>query len=64
VDLRVFGVNGREVAHLARGVWSAGNHEVAWSGRNSSGASAASGVYFVRFATEHGVETQRMVRFK
>jgi hypothetical protein len=22
------------------------------------------GVYFVRFATEHGVETQRMVRFK
>jgi hypothetical protein len=64
VDLRVFGVDGREVAHLARGVWSAGNHEVAWSGRNSSGASAASGVYFVRFATEHGVETQRMVRFK
>jgi hypothetical protein len=42
VDLRVFGVDGREVAHLARGVWSAGNHEVAWSGRNSSGASAAS----------------------
>lgn len=64
VDLRVFGVDGREVAHLARGVWSAGSHEVVWSGRTSGGTSAASGVYFVRFATEGGVETRRVVRFK
>ena len=64
VDLRVFGVDGREVAHLARGVWSAGSHEVAWSGRDARGALAASGVYFVRFATELGVETRRVVRFR
>jgi hypothetical protein len=64
VDLRIFSVDGREVANLARGVWSAGSHEVAWSGRNSRGAIAASGVYFVRFGTESGVETRRMVRFR
>jgi hypothetical protein len=64
VDLRVFSVDGREVAHLVRGIWSAGSHEVAWSGRDSRGAFTASGVYFVRFATEEGVETRRMVRFK
>jgi hypothetical protein len=64
VDLRVFGVDGREVAHLARGVWSAGSHEVAWSGRDSHGAVAASGVYFVRFATEDRVETRRVVRLR
>jgi hypothetical protein len=55
VDLRVFSVDGREVANLARGVWSAGSHEVAWSGRDSRGAFTASGVYFVRFGTEDGV---------
>jgi hypothetical protein len=64
VDLRVFSVDGREVAHLARGAWSAGSHEVAWSGRDSRGASVASGVYFLRFATEDGVETRRVVRFR
>lgn len=61
VDLRVFGVDGREVAQLASGVWAAGNHEVAWSGRGPHGAVAASGVYFLRFATEDRVETRRMM---
>lgn len=64
VDLRVFSVDGREVAHLARGVWGAGTHQVAWSGRDSRGASSASGVYFVRFAAEDRVETRRVVRFR
>jgi hypothetical protein len=64
VDLRVFSVDGREVANLSHRVWSAGSHEVAWSGRDSRGALAASGVYFVRFATEAGVATRRLVRFR
>jgi PGAP1-like protein len=64
VDLRVFSVDGREVANLARGLWSAGSHEVAWSGRDSRGTYTASGLYFVRFATEDGVETRRVVRFR
>jgi hypothetical protein len=64
VDLRVFSVDGRQVANLARGVWGAGNHQVAWTGRDSRGALTASGVYFVRFATEQGVQTRRVVRFK
>jgi hypothetical protein len=64
VDLRVFSVDGREVAHLARGVWSAGSHEVAWSDRDARGAVTASGVYFVRFVTEEGVETRRVVRLR
>jgi hypothetical protein len=64
VDLRVFGVDGREVAVLARGVRSAGNHEAVWRGLDSRGTVAASGVYFVRFVTEHGVETRRVVRIR
>ena len=64
VDLRVFSVDGREVARVARGIWSAGTHEVAWSGRNSRGALTAPGVYFMRFATEDRVETRRVVRLR
>ncbi|HET9950276.1 MAG TPA: FlgD immunoglobulin-like domain containing protein [Candidatus Eisenbacteria bacterium] len=64
VDLQVFGVDGRLVANLAHGVWSAGIHKVAWSGRDSRGAVTASGVYFVRLATEEGVMTRRLVRFR
>jgi len=64
VDLQVFSVDGRQVARLARGVWSAGNHEVAWNGRNSRGVDAAPGVYFLRFAAEDRVETRRLVRLK
>lgn len=64
VDVRVFGVDGREVANLARGVWNAGSHKVTWSGRDSRGIVTASGVYFVRLATEDGVVTRRVVRFR
>jgi hypothetical protein len=64
VDLRVFGVDGREVANLAQGIWNAGHHEVAWSGRDSHGAAMASGVYFVRFATKDDVQTRRVVRLR
>jgi hypothetical protein len=64
VDLRVFSVDGREVARLAGGVWSAGHHEVAWTGRDSRGSFTGSGVYFVRFVAENAVETRRLVRLR
>jgi hypothetical protein len=64
VDLRVFSVDGREVARLADGVWSAGHHEVAWTGRDSRGTVTGSGVYFLRFIAEEAVETRRIVRFR
>jgi len=64
VDLRVFSVDGREVAHLAQGTWSAGPHELAWSGRDSHGVLAASGIYFLRLSAGDAVETRRLVRFR
>lgn len=64
VDLSVFGVDGREVATLARGLWSAGSHQVSWSGLDSRGAPTASGVYFVRMVTGERAETRRVVRLR
>jgi len=63
VDVRVFGVDGREVARLARGVWDAGSHELTWSGKDARGAEVRAGVYFVRLAADRAVETRRFVRF-
>jgi triacylglycerol esterase/lipase EstA (alpha/beta hydrolase family) len=63
VDLRVFGVDGREVARLARGVWDAGSHEVSWSGKDARGAGVRAGIYFVRLRAEEAVETRRIIRF-
>ncbi len=51
----VYDVRGREVARLADRVFVAGEHEVEWTGRATSGAQVPSGVYFVvlKSAGEH-----------
>jgi hypothetical protein len=64
VDLRVFGVDGREVATLARGAWDAGNHEVTWSGRDARGARVHAGVYVIRYAAGGVSEARRVVRLR
>ena len=64
VDLRVFALDGREVATLTRGVWDAGNHEVAWSGRDAHGANVRAGVYIVRYSAGGAAETRRIVRLR
>ncbi len=58
----MFDVAGREVATLAHGAWPAGAHEVRWDGRDASGAPAAPGLYFARFAAGGLTRTQRVVR--
>lgn len=62
VNLAVYDVAGRLVkqllAHEARGY---GRHEVVWDGRDLSGRSAASGLYFYRIETENDRATGRIV---
>jgi hypothetical protein len=65
VDLRVTSVDGREVARLAEGTWSAGLHRVTWSARDRRGRSAPAGVYFVHLVVAgKAVETHRVVRIR
>jgi hypothetical protein len=64
VDLRVFGMDGREVASVASGVRDAGPHDVTWNGRDARGANVPAGVYFVRLAAEGIVETRRVARLR
>ncbi len=50
VKAEVFDVRGRRVAHLGEGVFGAGEHGLAWDGRDGSGRAVAPGVYIVRVA--------------
>jgi hypothetical protein len=55
VELAVYDIVGQKKATLARGVMSAGRHEVSWNG-----ASVAAGVHFYRLTFEGTTRTNRM----
>ncbi len=48
VSITVYDVSGRMIRSLVDGHLPAGMHEVTWNGRDRSGATVASGVYFYR----------------
>jgi hypothetical protein len=61
VTLRVYGVDGREVAALVDEPRDAGAYEVLWDGTDDRGADAASGVYFYVLDAGGLRLTQKMV---
>jgi hypothetical protein len=61
VTLRIYGVDGREVAALVDEPRDAGAYEVSWDGTGDRGADAASGVYFYVLETGGLRLTQKMV---
>lgn len=64
VDLRVFGLDGREVRRLAAGEFAAGPQSVAWDGRDERGARVAAGLYYVRCSAGGAVAAQRVVSLR
>jgi hypothetical protein len=52
VTIEVYEINGRRIAVLVDAQRSAGFHGVIWSGKDSAGDAAASGVYFCRVKLE------------
>jgi Secretion system C-terminal sorting domain len=59
LSLKVFDINGREVATLHQGRQSVGSHSVIWNATDLS-----SGVYFVRMETSSFNATQKIIRLK
>ena len=65
VSLAVYAVDGSLVRMLLDEPLARGrHHDVVWDGRDSSGNSVASGVYFYRLACDEGVESRSMVLMK
>jgi flagellar hook assembly protein FlgD len=48
VRIRVYDVQGHEVARLHDGALDAGTHRITWAGATRGGRAAAPGVYLVR----------------
>lgn len=60
LEATVYNAAGRRVSTLAAGRMSSGAHSVAWDGRDDSGRSVASGVYFLRLRAEGSAGTKRI----
>jgi len=59
IRVDVLDVQGRTVATVADGDYTAGLHEVQWSGVTASGV-ARSGLYFVRLQSPAGTRVRRL----
>ncbi len=65
VTLEVFNLLGQSVSTLADGEqYPAGTHKLVWDGRDATGESVASGVYFYRLTTDEFTQQKKMVLLK
>ena len=61
VTLTIHDLLGREIMRLQDGTLPEGSHRLRWDGRNASGATVSSGVYWYRLATPGLTRTGKMV---
>jgi hypothetical protein len=61
ITLRIYDSTGRFVRELASGPMEAGDHAIAWDGRNDRGQSLPSGVYHCRLTTEAEDQTAKLI---
>ena len=64
VSVDVYDVLGRHITTLASELFDAGDHEVSWDGRNDSGESVATGIYFYRVSAPSGSTVRKMMLMK
>ena len=64
VSLKIYNVAGQLVRTLVNGVKDAGHHKLTWDGRNNSGVSVASGVYFYKMETTNFSQTKKMIMLR
>jgi len=64
IDLGVFGITGRRVRTLCRGVMAAGGHRFEWNGRDAAGRRVPGGVYFIRLRREANEHQARILRLR
>jgi len=64
VEIAIYDATGRMVRTLANQTQPRGEYSVRWDGRDSGGATASSGVYFVKLNANGETRTQKMVLLK
>ena len=65
VSIIVYNIAGREVRRLAstKQMFS-GEYEITWDGRNNNGKEVSSGIYILRFSSEHSHSSIKMILSK
>ena len=64
VELTINNIAGQRVTTLVDAQKPAGRHQTAWNGRDASGKSVGSGLYFYRLSTDTQTQTRRMILVK
>ena len=64
VDLTIYNVLGQPVRHVWTGPLAAGEHRLAWDGRDAQGQSVAAGVYVVRLHQGNQTRIRKMVKIE
>jgi flagellar hook assembly protein FlgD len=64
VDLRIYSIDGRQIARLIEGEYPAGSYAIVWDGRNAAGRAVSPGSYYARLVSEEGESEQRIVRIR
>jgi photosystem II stability/assembly factor-like uncharacterized protein len=64
VELTVFSIAGERVRRWVRASQDAGQHRITWDGRDATGRSVASGIYFYRLKAGNVVKTRKMLLLK
>jgi len=60
----VLDVDGRVVARLADGMFTAGEHLIVWNGKGTSGRDAGPGVFWIRVRAGAAMDQRRIVRIR
>ncbi len=64
VSLRLYDVRGRLIRTLESGIREAGDHAIAWDGRDQAGHRVGSGAYYARLAVGTGELVRTLVRLR
>ena len=64
VDLTIYNVLGQPVRHVWAGPLAAGEHRLAWDGRDGQGQPVATGVYVVRLHQGNQTRIRKMVKIE
>ncbi|MEE1507236.1 MAG: MXAN_6640 family putative metalloprotease, partial [Candidatus Neomarinimicrobiota bacterium] len=62
VSIHVIDLNGKQISQIFKGNLSTGNHNFSWQGKNASGRSVSSGVYYIK-VSGNSTEEWRPITF-
>jgi hypothetical protein len=64
VSVSIYNLRGQKVGTLQNGVLNAGDHTLTWNGKDNTGRSVASGVYFARIETNGKAQIIKIMLMK